>query len=486
VPRKSLVLLSLLCSLSLLAAPSRSWKFDPDALQAQLDAPSSRLSIPAGDRLIALDVERTTRTADGDLVVRGHPAGSDRNSFAVLTASDGHWYGVVRDGAHSYEIRHAGQGAHEIVETTDERPAPRLSPSPSRRASAPRGVSADSVPAADAESVVVDVLMFYTSRLRSLVAEADIRAVANAAIEETNLAYERSGVSHRIRMVGLEETNYDESQVQGLNSWIRGLERMVDPADGFMDEMHTRRDALHADAVVLIIGRNDACGYANLMTAPPSKSFAPEAFGLVAIQCAARDLALAHELGHVMGLEHDRAGRVPEFEPAFPYAFGYRHPEDKFRTIMATEAACQQRCPEVPYFSNPDKALDGQPLGIDETDPQAANNALALEQTMPIAATFREAALPVVQVKSFSADRTEIELGQPVTLTWETEGATSVILSAAGTVAASGSLTVTPAQSTTYTITALSGSATITASVRVVVNCGGTPCVVTKRRAVKH
>jgi peptidyl-Asp metalloendopeptidase len=485
VPRKSLVFLSFLCSLSLLAAPSR-WNFDPDAMQAQFDAASTRITIPAGDHRIELEVERTTRTAAGDLIVRARPVGAEFGDWAVLASSGGHWYGNVRSGERSYEIRHVANGVHEIVRNEDVRGPAQLPPMPSRRAPAPRAIAPDAAkPIAEAESVVVDVLMCYTSRLRSLVPEADIRNTANAAIEESNLAYERSGVSHRVRLAGLEEVTYDETEVQGLNSWITGLARMVDPADGFLDEMHTRRDALLADAVILMIGRNDACGYANLMTAPPSKNFAPEAFGLVAIQCAARSLALAHELGHLMGLEHDRAGRVLGYEPAFPYAFGYRHPDDQFRTIMATETACQQRCPSVPYFSNPDKALEGRPLGIDETDPESANNALALEQTMPIMATFRQAALPAVLVKSFAADRTAVELGQSATLTWETEGATSVLLSGAP-VAPSGSMTVTPAQSTTYTLTAVSGEVTISSSVRVVVNCGGTPCTTSKRRSVRH
>lgn len=481
---ETLVLLSLLCSLPLLAAP-----FDPAALQAQLERGALRVSIPAGEVTIALDIERTTRTADGDLIVRARPAGvAERDGWAVLGQSSGHWYGNVRTGTRSYEIRHAGNGAHEIVErNADERAPVDLPPAPSRRAAAIRDIRADAATAvAEAEPVVVDVLMFYTSRLRSLVPEADIQTQAAAAVEEANLAYERSGVAHRIRMVGLEETSYDESLIAGLASWEAARARMVDPADGFMDEMHTRRDALHADAVVLMIGRNDACGYATLMTAPPSRSFAPESFALVAIQCAARELTLAHELGHLMGLEHDRPGRVPGFEPAFPYAFGYRHPDDQFRTIMATEVACAQRCKRISYFSNPGKTLDGQPMGLDESDPQAANNALALEQTMPIMASFREAAVPVVLLRSFSADRTEIESGQPVTLTWDTEGATTVTLSGTGPVAAQGSMTVTPSQSTTYTLTAQAGEVTITSSVRVVVNCGDAPCASGKRRAVRH
>lgn len=121
---------------------------------------------------------------------------------------------------------------------------------------------------------------------------------------------------------------------------------------------------------------------------------------------------------------------------------------------MATEAGCERPCPKVPYFSNPQRLLDGQPLGIDPCDPLAANNALALEQTMPLVAQLRQAATPPVLVRSFAADKLQIEQGESVTLTWDTEGASSVEISGLGPVAAKGSVTVTPARSTTYTLTA--------------------------------
>lgn len=102
-----------------------------------------------------------------------------------------------------------------------------ISPAPSRR---PRSrVAADAVTAApEATSAVVDVLIYYTSRLVSLRPLADIINIANTAVEESNLAYERSGISHRIRLVGIEETTYDESLVvPGDNAWNAARLRMV-------------------------------------------------------------------------------------------------------------------------------------------------------------------------------------------------------------------------------------------------------------------
>ncbi len=58
------------------------------------------------------------------------------------------------------------------------------------------------------------------------------------------------------------------------------------------------------------------------------------------------------------------------------------------------------------------------------------------------------------QIVRFEGSPTTIQQGQQATLSWATNGATQVSISGVGTVAANGSTTVSPAQTTTYTMTA--------------------------------
>ena len=78
-------------------------------------------------------------------------------------------------------------------------------------------------------------------------------------------------------------------------------------------------------------------------------------------------------------------------------------------------------------------------------------------------------------INSFSANLPSVELGQTVTLTWTTSNASSVSISPGiGTVGTSGSTTVTPASTASYTLTAtgktgnpVSSSATVTVLPRI-------------------
>src|SRR5882757_9441593 len=78
------------------------------------------------------------------------------------------------------------------------------------------------------------------------------------------------------------------------------------------------------------------------------------------------------------------------------------------------------------------------------------------------------AAKPTV---SISADRTVINKGESAKLTWTTTDATNVsITPEVGAVTAQGSTTVTPADSTTYAITATGPGGSADANVRITVN----------------
>lgn len=63
-----------------------------------------------------------------------------------------------------------------------------------------------------------------------------------------------------------------------------------------------------------------------------------------------------------------------------------------------------------------------------------------------------------------------VEQGQSTTLTWQTDNASDVNIDGIGAVAASGSRTITPGSSTTYTLTAKGPGGSKDASARVTVN----------------
>lgn len=77
---------------------------------------------------------------------------------------------------------------------------------------------------------------------------------------------------------------------------------------------------------------------------------------------------------------------------------------------------------------------------------------------------------PPLNVASLTANPATVRSGQPVTLAWVVEGASTVAIdNGVGTQPASGSLTVTPTATTTYTLTATQNGSTATATVTVTV-----------------
>ncbi len=71
---------------------------------------------------------------------------------------------------------------------------------------------------------------------------------------------------------------------------------------------------------------------------------------------------------------------------------------------------------------------------------------------------------------TLAANPAVVEQGQSTTLTWQTGNATDIAIAGLGSVQASGSRTVTPSSSMTYTLTAKGPGGTQDASTRVTVN----------------
>ncbi len=98
----------------------------------------------------------------------------------------------------------------------------------------------------------------------------------------------------------------------------------------------------------------------------------------------------------------------------------------------------------------------------------------------PIAAA-QLAPLPASPSVALSASPASAQAGQPVTLTWSSTNATSITLKpSVGGIAAQGSMTVRPSQSSTYTVTATGPGGSAHASAQVIITPAPPPAAVRK------
>ena len=79
---------------------------------------------------------------------------------------------------------------------------------------------------------------------------------------------------------------------------------------------------------------------------------------------------------------------------------------------------------------------------------------------------------PVAPTATLAANPAVIQQGQTTVLTWQTDNATEATIEGLGLVPASGSKTITPTRSMTYTLVAKGPGGTQDASARVTVNAG--------------
>lgn len=273
--------------------------------------------------------------------------------------------------------------------------------------------SADAPGKASAANTI-DVVLGYTNGLATRLGGASQATTRLANLMAlTNQAYANSQITPRVRLVHTLQVAYTDSNsnetaleaLTGFTCTTTSCTAQTVPAE--LVPLRTARETFGGDLVSLVrpllAPQHGGCGIAWLLGGGGftiDSSDAPFGYSIVSdgtdidegdgrtYNC--RDEALAHELGHNMGQQHnveDSGGDTG----THPYSYGYREASTTgFYTIMAYRLSNSSQF-SINYFGNPNVnyADTGRPTGT-----ATADNARSLNLSMPLVAQFRATVVP--------------------------------------------------------------------------------------------
>src|SRR5262245_21504966 len=244
----------------------------------------------------------------------------------------------------------------------------------------------------------IRVLVLYTPAAKA--ESSNIRAEIKLAMKQLNDAFGKTGGNFSIKaeLADMRPVSYveaDQTVIDGQD--VTGMEidlnRLSGEEPGYFSTVKALRDQTEADLVHLLIGYKETnpCGIGWM---PPLDQIGPEtadwAFSVSERGCAVNNYSFVHELGHNLGLNHDRyvAGDIP----ATDYNLGYIDLNKRVRTVMAYNDECVDKnidCQRYPLFSTPALKIKGVPIGKPYGAAKGAYNAEILCRTANIIAAYR-------------------------------------------------------------------------------------------------
>ena len=231
----------------------------------------------------------------------------------------------------------------------------------------------------------IDVMVLYTNGMATAHPGTAIQTRIQFLVDQANLSFNNSSVNTQFNLVHTKMVTYTDDSAGGMSEALNDLTNNA----GVFAGLEALRTTHGADQVILLRRFVDeGCGLAWLPSGPSPLY----AYGVVhdgsktdgsGYYCT--DLTYAHEIGHNLGLAHDRANSSNPGR--YSYSYGYQDPSANFRTVMSY--SCSGGCPRVNHFSNPAVMYNGLTTGIDYMATDSADNARTLNLTRIEMAGYR-------------------------------------------------------------------------------------------------
>jgi len=388
-------------------ARERLVRLDPSVLARHLAPSGADLATGRAERARQLDgilrirlfpdVAVTIRRTDvealetGGIAWTGDAAGHAFSS-ATLVITNQQITGLVQFEDRLFTIEPVSRLIHRIVEIDSARFPPEHPTQPPEPSSNKSGNLAPRQEDRQSEAT-------GTTRIRVLVAHtpaADAQSPniindINLAVALSNQALKRGSTNIKLVLTRAIRVNYNEGADfnANLNALTKGRE---------FARLRRTRDNTRSDLVVLLRTAGQYCGIGWYIE-NPSPASRDYGFSATARACITNH-TFAHEIGHNMGLKHDRY--VHDVAPNSVYNFGYVNLKARVRSIMAYTDECTANgisCPKVNFFSSPAPCTaDGRPygcavrtkIGVRKGRPGAADAARRLSETGPGIGSYRD------------------------------------------------------------------------------------------------
>ena len=204
--------------------------------------------------------------------------------------------------------------------------------------------------------VTYSIKLYYTPEVKNSV--DDLKTMADQVLATTNQGYINSEIPLRAKLHCMEETEEPDAYfTKDLNDFRK--------YKGGDNGLRGSADA----AVLLIKGQGVSfCGVGFVNS--DTTDFGRMMVSITRLDCALEGYTFGHEIGHNMGLDHDKYEVVKSSRGRItPYSQGYHLPGTKYRTILAYNRRAQEgNRQRINHYSNPDVKFQDVPTGSNEAD----------------------------------------------------------------------------------------------------------------------